>query len=136
MARPSKLTPERQARLCEAIGAGLPRERAAEWAGIGSSTFFRWLERGRTATSGRYREFWEAVEQAELRTELLAVGTIVSAIQSGDWRAAESFLKRRHPERWGNTMRLSGPTGGPIEVTTREQALADGKERARHLRAV
>ncbi|HXF72327.1 MAG TPA: hypothetical protein VNO79_06935 [Actinomycetota bacterium] len=49
MARPTKLSPEVQARICQAIRAGNYRETAARYAGIGISTFYAWLQRGERA---------------------------------------------------------------------------------------
>ena len=48
MGRQSKLTQERQDRMCEALRAGNTRAASADYAGIGTSTLYRWLDRGQT----------------------------------------------------------------------------------------
>jgi hypothetical protein len=44
--RPSKLTPEVEARLLQALSVGAFRKTAAAYAGIGRSTLYRWVEQG------------------------------------------------------------------------------------------
>ena len=45
--RPTDLTPAVQARIVQAIVGGNDNKVAAAYAGIGESTFYAWLERGR-----------------------------------------------------------------------------------------
>jgi hypothetical protein len=59
--RPSKLTPERQARIVEAIQAGHFRATAARLAGIGPTTLYRGMQ--------QFPEFREAVARAEAVVE-------------------------------------------------------------------
>lgn len=98
--RPSKLTPDVQQRLVEAISAGNYYEAACAYAGIGYSTFRRWMQMGERAKRGKYREFWEAITRAER----LAEARIVAQWQAhmpNDYRACRDFLAARFPERWG-----------------------------------
>lgn len=44
--RETKLTPEVQAKVIEAIEAGMFFDRAAEYAGISEGTFWRWMQKG------------------------------------------------------------------------------------------
>jgi hypothetical protein len=124
MARPSKLTPEIQERVVQAIRAGNTRESTAEYARIGLATFSRWMKRGRKAKRGKHREFWCAVRQAEAECEMANVATLLKAsrpgvverrttknadgtetvteiLTSGDWRPAMAWLERRRPSKWG-----------------------------------
>lgn len=136
MGRPSKLTDEVQQRIIDGIRLGVHLDVAAAYGGIHYATFRQWMTKGEGQSQGRYREFYEAVTQAERQLEMELVGRVVLASKT-DWRAAVELLKRRHTERWGNSTKLTGFDGGPVQIqTTREQALEDGKERARHLRAV
>lgn len=84
MARPTKLTPDVQAKICTAIQAGNYIETASAFAGIGKTALYEWLKRGgdelaRVAKSGRLRvrvgeaiyvEFTNAVEEALAQSEL------------------------------------------------------------------
>lgn len=107
--RPSKLTPERKKRLLDAIRAGSYYEPACTYAGVDYSTFRRWMQKGEEAKSGQYREFYEAVIEAEAQAEVRVVGHWQNQIPH-DWRAAKDFLSRRYPERWASreTLELNG----------------------------
>ena len=104
MGRPNKLSPEIQERICSALRGGNYESAAAAAGGVGSSTFHRWMERGRLAKSGPYRDFWVAVTRARDAAELSLVSMWVAAMPS-DWRAIAEFLARRYPERWGKRER-------------------------------
>ena len=62
---PLTLTPEVAKKICDAIRAGNYRFVAAAWAGIPKRTFRRWCEKGKTARSGIYKDFWHLVQEAE-----------------------------------------------------------------------
>ena len=100
MARPSKLTPEITKRLIEAIRAGNYYEAACAYAGIHYSTFRKWMQKGETAKSGKFREFFEAIMQAEYEAEARMVALWQKHMPE-DYRAIRDFLERRYPERWG-----------------------------------
>ncbi len=104
--RPTKLTPEVQARVVTAISGGNTRETAASYAGIRRATLFEWLARGRAARSGLFRDFADAIEKAEADASVTSVGLIRRAAQTS-WQAAAWWLERRYPDEWG---RKDGPT--------------------------
>lgn len=93
MARPSKYTPERVARIVEALAGGNTRGAASAAGGIDQATFDRWMH--------RFAHFAEAVREAEATAELGYVATIKQAADAGDWRAALAWLERRRHEDWG-----------------------------------
>ena len=105
MAHPGKLTLERQAKLVDAIRQGHYYETACAYAGISYQTFRNWMQQGEAAKSGRYFEFFEAITRAEAEAEDRAV-QIWQAAMATDWRAAQMFLERRHPDRWGKQSRV------------------------------
>jgi len=116
MGRPSKLTPETQKLFVDAIAAGNYVATAAELAGIGQSTYYRWLEQGKTATRGRYREFWDAVKKAEAQAEAVRVARIARAGGEGNWQADAWYLERRYPDRWGRRQRLEHTQDTAFEI--------------------
>ena len=124
MARPSKLTPEREKLILDAIRAGNDVVVAAQLAGIAQSTFYEWQRRGRTGEQP-YARFGERLEQALAHAEAYAV-SIVRRSMVGDARHAQWWLERKHPERWGR--RQPPPpdpfAAGPVtvEVVWPEQA--------------
>jgi transposase-like protein len=107
--RPCKLTPEVQAKICQAIRAGNYSYVAAEYAGIGASTYHRWMQQGEQETSGSFREFRDAVKSAESEAEVRAVAIIQRHMEK-NWQAAMTYLERKHPQRWGR--RLDHTTAG------------------------
>ena len=100
--RPTALTPEVQARVCEAIAAGNTRHDAAEYAGVGTSTLNHWLTRGKKSGRGRFRQFLEAVKKAEADAVVRNVAVIQGAANK-TWQAAAWWLERKYPADWGAT---------------------------------
>jgi hypothetical protein len=91
MGRPSKLTPEVTKTITDAIAIGATYQAAAEYAGISLSTFNDWLVRPEKF----YREFSEAVRQAEARGQIRLLAEIQKA---DDWRSKAWILERRHKD--------------------------------------
>lgn len=122
MARPSKLTPETTEKITRAIRAGNHATVSARLAGIGETTYFRWMAEGeKEDAEPEYREFWESVKRAEAEAEIRAIALIRQAAEQGTWQASAWYLERKHPERWGKNdkirQEISGPNGTPITLT-------------------
>src|SRR5215212_2644711 len=104
MARPTKLTPEREEKILTAIRAGNSVFVAAQRVGIDRSTFHRWMEqgdpKGRKRSDAPYRAFRSKVEEARAVAEVRDV-TLTAKAAEHDWRAAAWRLERRAPERYG-----------------------------------
>jgi hypothetical protein len=107
-----------QDKIVSAIRAGAYNVVAAECAGIYETTFYEWMRRGENATTGIYRDFYNAVKLAASEAEIRAVLTIQQCIKDGDWKAAMTYLERKYPDRWSRRERheVSGPGGGPLEM--------------------
>jgi hypothetical protein len=105
MSRPTKLTKGLSEKICRAIRAGNYPAVAALSVGISQSTFYRWMEEGRSCESGIHRDFYAAVKEAEAEAEARAVALLAKA-GSHDWRAALSMLERRFAERWRRRERM------------------------------
>ena len=110
--RPTKLTKETHSAIVEAIELGVTYKDAVGAAGINYQTFLNWLETGERVRNKELRntkanriflEFLESVERAKHTAFSEYTKTIHKAAKGGDWRAAESFLKRRDPENWGDS---------------------------------
>ncbi len=107
--RRPKLTPELQEKICRVIKLGNYASVAAEYAGIGTTTFYRWLQVGEKEEAGPYRDFRDAIKAAESEAEIRAVATIQQHM-GRSWQAAMTFLERKFPHRWGR--RLDVTTAG------------------------
>lgn len=121
--RPSKLTPELAYEIVSYINAGNYPEIAAEACGIGKSTFYRWLEKGREEPKGKYGEFWEAVKKAKAQSEARNVMIIERAAEK-TWQAAAWYLERTCPDRWGlkrNIEVTDKEVDVPVEQMTEEE---------------
>jgi hypothetical protein len=114
--RPGKLTPEVQKRLTDAIAAGNYRQPACDYAGIDRRTFTNWLRKGKRAKRGLYRDFYQAVIEAEARCEvrLVAAWNQCMPENPSEYR---HFLARRYPQRWSdkNRLELTGKGGQALE---------------------
>lgn len=135
----TKLNPERQARIVEALQQGNYIETAARYAGITPAGMYKWINRGnaersRVSEGGEpnptetpFVEFVEAVEKARSQAEIRNVGLIQKAAVDGTWQAAAWFLERSYPKRWGRSDRLEhvGADGGPVEVAVSVEQLEE-----------
>src|SRR5258708_1359871 len=101
----SRLTPAVQARICEALRAAAPYDAAAKYAGVPRRTFYRWLEKGRAAKNGRYRDSVDALEKARDDVQV-ACAAVWRKAAMNDWRAARSLLQTRFPEDWAKRDRV------------------------------
>jgi transposase-like protein len=70
--RPLKLTPEVQQKIVAYIRQGAFPWVAAQAAGIGKSTYHRWMLEGAKAKRGLFHDFWAAVEQARAEARVTA----------------------------------------------------------------
>ena len=95
MARPTKRTPETEAKICNALRAGASRKDAAGAAGVDEKTFYNWLH---------FSSFSSAVLEAESACATrMSVRLYQEATKdNGDWRASLEWLKRRRREEWGD----------------------------------
>lgn len=109
--RPTKYNPDRVKRILDAIRSGVAYVDAANYAGISYQTFNEWRK--------EYSEFSDAVEEADGAAMVGLVATIRKAATEGkQWQAAAWLAERRHPDRYGRTVKtqISGPDGGPVQT--------------------
>lgn len=101
MGRRTKLTPEVQRKIAEAVGRGSPYYLAAQEAGVAPETISRWLRLGEESSAkAAFRAFHAAVKQAEARFVNEAVKEIGKAGKK-EWRALGWLLERRFPDEFG-----------------------------------
>lgn len=100
--RPTKLTPEVAAAIVASVEEGNYPEVAAEAEGVDGSTFYRWMQRGESDEDKdqAFREFRESVTRARASAERAMV-RIVRTASNDNPQAAQWFLERSRPERWG-----------------------------------
>lgn len=118
--RKPKLTRELNQRICEFLRAGNYAEVACASVGVGTTTFYRWLEEAETR-GGLFREFRDAVLAASAEAEMEAV-TIIRSVKTPEH--AKWFLERRFPERWGRKERHE-PPGDTFGKASSEQPVVN-----------
>ena len=97
MARPSRLTPQAEAAIIQAIAGGNTRKTAAAYAGVTDTTLYRWL-----ATKPEFRK---SIEKAEADAIAASVALIRMAART-QWQAAAWWLERRYSEEWGQKAKV------------------------------
>ena len=97
LGRPSKRTPEIEAKIIEAVRGGNYIETAANYAGIGKSTLYEW--------QSRFPDFADAIQKARAEAETRNVTLIQQAART-QWQAAAWYLERSYPSRYGRKDRL------------------------------
>lgn len=134
--RPTKLTPEVKEAIVNQIRIGNYIETAALVAGISKQSLYDWLKRGREAKRGIYKDFLDAVEQAQAEAEArdlslideaghgMAAVVIKESYEKNkegqlvlierteekrvtkDWRAIAWRLEKKHPKKYGKQSKL------------------------------
>ena len=101
MGRPTKYNEARAKVVIDLLNDGCTRTAAYGSAGISKPTFLSWL--------GKYPDFLAEVTRAEADAEARFTKSIYKAATGydADWRAAESWLKRRRRDEWVDHLSLS-----------------------------
>ncbi len=131
----SKLTPETQRRIYQAIRAGNYKEVACQFAGISGTTLRNWVNRGKESREKgndkcRYYYFLRGLEEAEAEAEVRNVAVIQKAAEK-QWQASAWILERRHPERWARNDKQRLEVKAEVDVNDtssrdRLQGILDG----------
>lgn len=119
--RKTKLTPERQERICALIRAGHYKKVAAIQAGIDESKFYEWMRQGVPGHKKYrrvYEEFREAVQKAEADSEII----LLNEVLKGGPRMALEVLSRRFNQRWGSREErtIKGDSDNPVAIKADE----------------
>lgn len=104
--RPTKLTPEIQAAIVDAIRRGNYIETAATIAGITKDTLYKWIKRGNACKSGAFKDFSDAIKKAIAESEDHDI-TVINSAAAMYWQAAAWRLERKFPDRWGRRDRTN-----------------------------
>ncbi|WP_338865165.1 hypothetical protein [Myxococcus stipitatus] len=122
MARPTKLTPERQSEICAHLERGLFRRAAAGLTGIEEHTLSQWYHRGAGEERGLYRDFYLAVNAAEAKFMAGATDMLQSAA-SHNPKHVQWLLSRRFPDLYGRRDNVEAQA--PEDKAADEQALRE-----------
>ena len=107
MARPSKLTPLVQGRICRYVAEGLSYADAALLAGVSETTYHRWRQKGQAARSGKFREFWQRIQAATAISRRRALETIERAARGHTrhkpWTRTKTEIEKILDEKGNDT---------------------------------
>ena len=95
-----KLNPQIQDAICNEIKRGTPITSACLIAGISKDTYYRWYRKGEKAKTGRFKEFYNKIEEAKAYAIALRVENIRKAGRNGSWQADAWWLERMDPENF------------------------------------
>jgi hypothetical protein len=134
--RPSKLTPEVQQRLCDAIAAGNHYKAACGYAGVSQKVYCEWMNRGAKEKRGTFREFRKAVLKARADAEVALVARWQKHTAES-WQACRDLLARRFPKRWAkrNVHEIGGTPKRPLKAEVRPSLSAEGLANAGRMAA-
>lgn len=93
----SKLTPELSDKLCEALAKGYSIPAACSVVGIVVQTYYNWYNKGETAKSGKYRQFYCDANNALDKATHFAESIIIDAMP-GNPNEARWWLTKRRPD--------------------------------------
>jgi hypothetical protein len=95
-----KFTARRKSAILRKMREGHYAKIAAQTSGISEQTLYDWLKKGEDPDRHpEHASFVEAFRKAEATAEDNAIKAIMAAFPH-DWRAAMTYLERRHPGRW------------------------------------
>ena len=126
----SKLNRKLIAIIAEKVANGSPLSTAARTSGISYDSYVNWKKRGEADEKGIYRDFYDAITEAEARGLENLIGVVVDQATNGtttteevteydgdgnilsrrvstrqqakDWRAAVQMMRLRHPEHFNH----------------------------------
>lgn len=122
--RPTSCTPEAEAKILEAISAGLPIEMAANYAGVSARTYYTWKQRG-DAGEEPYASFLHRLKAADSAAALKWAKGIDECETPGLWQRFAWKLERRHPKWFGKTSEATAPSPAEQETAMNLQSPDD-----------
>ena len=86
-----------QDKIIKALKAGATMQIAADVAGVGRSTIYKWIAKGEQPRAQKiFKTFAEKVRAADAHAAMTALKTINHSIQEGDVKSAMWLLSSRH----------------------------------------
>lgn len=124
-----KFTSWRKSAILRKMREGHYAKTAAETSGITEQTLYNWLKKGEDPEQyPEHAAFLEAYRKAEATAEERAIRAIQDAFPN-DWRAAMTYLERRHPARWARRQNVEVTSNGePIRTIEVVRAVRAGEE--------
>jgi hypothetical protein len=116
----STLMPTVKPGLIKLLKTGTPIKQACAAVGISNGTFYLWMDKGKKAKKGQYKEFYEEVEKAKGEFVARNVAIIQKAGMDGTWQASAWLLERTHPEEFAKRDIEVNVTNNNVDVNVSE----------------
>ena len=100
--------------ILKARKSGLNQKECAEVAGINEFTLYKWLNKGKKAKRGKYRDFYNDFQMAKNKNKLFHLKKIHEAEA---WTASAWYLERVYPEEFGRKDRVDLKHKAQVEVS-------------------
>ena len=130
----AKLTPELKEEIVKYIETGNYIRTACQAVGIGKTTHYIWMERGKKASEleekGKripesekiYRDYRDAIKKAKAKAVIRNV-LVIQAAAKKSWQAAAWWLERAHFKDWGRKEGIGGIKDSPIKIEIKNKDL-------------
>lgn len=120
--RPPKLTQALITQIADVVRTGCYLDSAARYCGVSKASFHEWMKRGHDQQRGIYRQFLDALEQAQASADVRDHARLAKAGEK-DWRSIVEHLRLRNPARYARTRtEHTGADGAPIAVQSSVEA--------------
>jgi hypothetical protein len=83
--------------ICDLHSEGLPQKSCADLVGINRRTLYDWIQKGKNAKSGKYKQFYQNWLRASAKYEREHLGEISG---SNSWLAHQYLLQVKDPETY------------------------------------
>lgn len=114
--RPPKLTRELIKKVADVVAAGNYLDTAAVYCGVSRASFHDWMARAHKQKRGIYRDFLDALHQAQAIADVRDHANITKA-GARDWKASAEHLRLRNQSRYNRkTVEHAGEDGKAINV--------------------
>ena len=97
MARPTKFNEDICNQLCMYYEEGLPQKTCADLCGIDRTTLHKWLEKGKNARSGKYKDFY--LRWCKAKAKFIQYHTNKIS-DSTSWLSSQYLLQVTDPETY------------------------------------
>ena len=103
--------------ILKARESGLNQKECAEVAGINEATLYKWINKGKEAKRGKYRDFYNDFQMAKNKNKLFHLKKIHEAEA---WTASAWYLERVYPDEFGRKDRMDLKHDGEVKVETKK----------------
>lgn len=90
-------------KLCAERESGISITDCADLCGVSRKTLYNWIDKGKNARSGKYRDFYERFEKANADFKKSLVDDIK---KDKTWQSSAWLLERTFPEQYGKKDKL------------------------------